>query len=66
MDSLTPNSSNEAVKKAISDSIAQCMREGGREQKQCVAIAFSTARKQTGSGSGGRQGRRKIRAGLEK
>lgn len=65
-ESLTPDSSPEAVKKAISDSVAQCMREGGREQKQCVAMAFEIARKKTGSGSGGRQGRKKIRVGLEK
>lgn len=65
VEKLTPDSSDEAVRDAISASIEQCMNEGGREQKQCIAIAYSIARKKTGKGLGGSPGRNRIRAGLE-
>jgi len=32
-------------KKVISSNISKCMHEGGRSHKQCIAIAFSKARK---------------------
>ena len=48
VESLTPDSDQVAIKQAISDSIAQCMQEGGRDQSQCAAIAFEQARKSTG------------------
>jgi len=51
---LTVDSSMDAIRQAISDSIAQCMREGGRDQKQCAAIAYSIARDKTGKPLGGR------------
>ena len=38
-ESLSPDSPDDAIQKAISDSIAQCMSEGGREQQECVAMA---------------------------
>ena len=44
---LTSKSSPGQISAAISDSIAQLMREG-REQDQAVAIAYSQARKATG------------------
>ena len=44
---LTPRSPKGQISAAISDSIAQLMREG-REQKQAVAIAYEQARKATG------------------
>lgn len=62
---LTPDSSTASIQEALSNSIAQCMEEGGREQNQCVAIAFSIARKQTGKHLGSR-GRAKISAGLQR
>ena len=64
-ESLTPDSSDEQVKQAISDSIAQCMHEGGRELEQCVAMAYAMMRRATGKGAGG-GGRNRIRAGLER
>lgn len=48
VDRLSKKSSIQAVRDAISDSIHTCMKEGGREQKQCAAIAYSVARKKTG------------------
>lgn len=47
-ESLNPNSTDEQIREIISQSIAKCMEEGGRDQKQCAAIAFETARKATG------------------
>lgn len=58
---LRPDSSAEQVRQAISDSIAQCVSEGGRSQEQCVAMAHEIARRRTGNGSANRN----IRAGLE-
>lgn len=48
VDNLTPDSGLGTIREAISQSIAQCMREGGTEQKQCAAIAYSIAREKTG------------------
>lgn len=47
VDRLTPDSSIADIREAISQSIAQCIREG-REQKQCAAISYSIARDKTG------------------
>ncbi len=44
---LTPKSSPQEIKDAISACIKQLMDEGGREQKQCEAICYSMARKAT-------------------
>jgi len=44
---LTPDSSDSQIKAAISDTIAQLVREG-REQEEAVAIAYSQAEKATG------------------
>jgi len=48
VENLTPDSPEGTIREAISQSIAQCMREGGRDQKQCAAIAYSYAREKTG------------------
>ena len=48
VDSLTPDSSPQAVKDAISKSIEQCVKEG-KDQKQCAAIAYSIAREKSGN-----------------
>ena len=48
VESLTPESTDAEVQDRISASIKQCMDEGGKEQKQCAAIAYDIARKQTG------------------
>ena len=54
VENLTPDSPKEAIKEAISRSIAQCVKEG-KDQKQCAAIAYSYARDKTGKelGEGG-------------
>ena len=49
-DNLTPESSDLQIQEAISQSIEACMREGGRDQKQCAAIAYGIAREKTGKG----------------
>ncbi len=45
---LNNSSNDEQIRETISATIAQCMEEGGKDQKQCAAIAFETARKATG------------------
>jgi hypothetical protein len=47
VDNLTPDSSPQAIRDAISASIAQCVKEG-KDQKQCAAIAYQTARDKSG------------------
>lgn len=53
VENLTPDSNTEAIRQAISDSIATCMKEG-KDQKQCAAIAYSYAREKTGKSLGGK------------
>ena len=48
VDNLDKDSSLQAIRSAISASIRACMKEGGKEQKQCAAIAYSIAREKTG------------------
>ena len=48
-ESLTSKSSDQEIKDAISSTIEICMNEGGREQKQCIAMAYSMARAHTGN-----------------
>jgi len=48
VENLTPDSSIVSIREAISQTIKQCMDEGGREQKQCAAIAYDIAREKTG------------------
>lgn len=47
VEALTQQSSLQATREAISESIAQCMREGGRTQKECAGMAFGIAREKT-------------------
>jgi len=61
---LTPQSTPEEIQAAISDSIKQCMDEGSREQDQCVAMAYSMARRATGKPIGRKSQRsKKLAAG---
>ena len=53
VENLNEESGMDAIRQAISDSIAACMKEGGRDQKQCAAIAYSIARDKTGKKLGG-------------
>ena len=46
-ESLTPDSSDEEIRKAIGDAVTQMMDEGFN-QEQAVAIAFQQAAKATG------------------
>lgn len=48
VENLTADSGRQAIREAISRSVEQCMKEGGRDQKQCAAIAYSIARDKTG------------------
>ena len=52
VESLTPDSPEGTIREAISQSIAACMREGGRDQKQCAAISYELARTATGKSLG--------------
>lgn len=47
VEGLTPASSTEAIREAISASIKKCMAEG-KPQDQCAAIAYDYARDKTG------------------
>ena len=60
---LRPDSATEVVQQAISDSIAQCVQEGGRDQAQCSAMVNEIAKRATRSGSGPAP-TRQVRAGL--
>lgn len=48
VDNLTPQSPTTAVRDAISQSIQQCMSEGGRTQRECAGMAYGIARDKTG------------------
>jgi len=48
VEGLTPESGEGTIREAISQSIAQCMREGGRDQKECAGMAYGIAREKTG------------------
>ena len=48
VDSLTPNSSPQAVKDAISASFAVCMKEPGMTQNTCAGKIYGIAREKTG------------------
>lgn len=52
VDNLTEESGMQTIRDAISESIHLCMKEGGRDQKQCAAIAYSIAREKTGQSLG--------------
>lgn len=54
VDNLTSESNAEAIRTAVSESIAQCIREG-KSQKECAGMAFSIARDKTGKSLGGPQ-----------
>lgn len=47
VEGLSPTSSLDDIKRAISRSIEQCVDEG-RNQDQCVAMAYNMAAKATG------------------
>lgn len=45
---LSPETSTERIQEAISESMSQCMKEGGRTQKECAGMIYSMAREATG------------------
>lgn len=45
---LTPESGEQAINDAISESMSQCMKEAGKTQKECAGQIFSMARDKTG------------------
>jgi len=64
VENLRPDSSDDAVKSAVSESISECVREGKKSHKECVAMVTSMARKATGDGAGSLGGRQ-LRRGLD-
>lgn len=48
VENLTPDSPEGTIRQAISESIAKCMDEGGRDQKQCAGMVYGIAREKTG------------------
>jgi hypothetical protein len=48
VESLTPEANDRVINEAISQSVEKCMREGGKSQEQCAAMAYEMARKSTG------------------
>lgn len=48
VDSLTAQSHDPAIQEAISQSIKQCMDEGGKTQEECAGMAYGIARDKTG------------------
>jgi hypothetical protein len=46
--SLSPNSSPDDIKKAIARSIEQCMKEGAKSRDNCIAAVYRYAEKSTG------------------
>ena len=48
VDNLTPESSIVSIRDAIGNSIAACMKEGGRTQKECAGMVYDIARDKTG------------------
>lgn len=56
VENLTKDSSIASVREAISESMSQCMKEGGREQKECAGMIYDMAREKSGKELGeGRQ-----------
>jgi 16S rRNA C1402 N4-methylase RsmH len=64
VDSLSPDSADDVIQNAISESVAACISEGG-ERDQCVAMAHDIAKRKTGRNLG-RGGAARIRVGMEK
>ena len=48
VENLTPESGQKAIDAAISDSMSQCNKEGGRTQKECAGMIYDIARDKTG------------------
>ena len=48
VESLRPESHMEEIREKISQSIEQCMEEGGRTQKDCAGMVYGMAREATG------------------
>ena len=48
VESLTPDSHMEMIREAISKSMEQCMKEGGKDMKQCAGMIYEMAREHTG------------------
>ncbi len=49
VDNLNPGNNDRDIQQAISQSIEQCMREGGgRTQQQCARMVYGIARDMTG------------------
>lgn len=47
-ESLTKESTDQEIQDKIAMSIEACMKEGGKEMKQCAAMSYDMARRATG------------------
>jgi len=53
VENLTKESSMDAIRTAIGESISQCMKEpNDMSQEQCAAMSYSIAREKTGKSLG--------------
>jgi len=48
VEKLTPDSSMQVIRNAISASMEQCMKEGGKDMKQCAGMIYGMVREHTG------------------
>lgn len=48
VDNLTPDSGIQTIRDAISASMEACMKEGGKDMKQCAGMIYGIAREKTG------------------
>lgn len=48
VESLTPASSTQEIREAISESVEQCVKEGTKDQKECAGMVYGMARNATG------------------
>lgn len=44
VENLTKDSPADSVRRAISESIEKCMKEGGRTQEECAGMVYGIAR----------------------
>lgn len=48
VESLTPDSGAQSIRDAIALSMEACMKEGGRDMKQCAGMIYGMVREHTG------------------
>lgn len=48
VESLTPDSNPVTIREAIAQSMEQCMKEGGKDMKECAGMIYGMVREHTG------------------